>query len=288
MQPKELKINDDALLHIIRHYTREAGVRNLERSIAKISRKVTRQVITEKPKLPVRVTPKNLDEYLGVRRYEYGKTENEDRVGQVNGLAWTSVGGELLPIEAAMVQGKGKQTYTGTLGDVMQESIQAAITVVKFRAAALGIEAELFSLNDFHIHVPDGATPKDGPSAGVGMCMALISAASNNPVRADVAMTGEITLRGEVLQIGGLKEKLLAAHRGSIKTVIIPKENEKDLIEIADQVKDELNIVPVKWIDEVFELVLANPILPLADEGISAKIDKSSRSKENNQKSAHH
>ena len=208
------------------------------------------------------VTPKNLDKFLGVRRFRYGKAEEENRIGQVTGLAWTEVGGELLTIEAAVVPGKGKLQHTGQLGEVMQESIQAAMTVVRSRANVLGIEPEFYQKHDVHLHMPEGATPKDGPSAGIGMCTALVSALTKIPVRSDVAMTGEITLRGEVLPIGGLKEKLLAAHRGGIKTVLIPDENQKDLVEIPDNIKGNLDISPVKWIDEVLEIALASQPTP--------------------------
>jgi ATP-dependent Lon protease len=256
LRESEIEIDSSAVLDIIRYYTREAGVRGLEREIAKLCRKVTKKLVMDAELKKVMIDTKNVGDYLGVRKFSFGLAEEENRIGQVTGLAWTSVGGELLTIEAVIVPGKGKQTYTGKLGDVMQESIQAAITVVRSRADALGIDKSYFSQQDVHVHVPEGATPKDGPSAGVGMCTAIISAATNIPVKADVAMTGEITLRGEVLPIGGLKEKLLAAHRGAIKTVIIPHENEKDLVEISDAIKADLNIVPVRWIDEVLEVAL--------------------------------
>ena len=256
LKENELNIHDSALISIIRHYTREAGVRGLEREISKICRKVTKQLLLDKTLKKADVNEKNLNKYLGVKQFSYGQVEENNRVGQVIGLAWTEVGGELLTIESAIVPGKGKQTYTGKLGDVMQESIQAAVTVVRSRAVAYGIDEDFFHKHDCHVHVPEGATPKDGPSAGIAMCTALISAITDVPVRSDVAMTGEITLRGEVLPIGGLKEKLLAAHRGGIKTVLIPHENEKDLVEIADNIKADLNIRPVKWIDEVLELAL--------------------------------
>ncbi len=258
LRDTEIDIDESAITGIIRYYTREAGVRGLEREIAKICRKVTKKLVMDGELSHVSVNSENLDEFLGVRKFNFGLAEDENRVGQVTGLAWTSVGGELLTIESVIVPGKGKQTYTGKLGDVMQESIQAAVTVVRSRAKALGIDKSFFSERDFHVHVPEGATPKDGPSAGIGMCTALISAATDTPVKADVAMTGEITLRGEVLAIGGLKEKLLAAHRGAIKTVIIPHENEKDLVEISDLIKSDLNIVPVKWIDEVLDIALVD------------------------------
>ena len=253
----EIKIEDSVILDIIRYHTREAGVRGLERAIAKICRKVTKKIVLSGKLKKVKVTSANLDDFLGVRKFKFGLAEDQNRVGQVTGLAWTSVGGELLTIEAGIVSGKGKQTFTGKLGDVMQESIQAAVTVVRSRAESLAIDKDFFTQHDFHVHVPEGATPKDGPSAGIGMCTALVSAATNIAVKADVAMTGEITLRGQVLPIGGLKEKLLAAHRGGIKTVIIPKDNEKDLVDISKEVLSELVINPVEWIDEVLEIALA-------------------------------
>ena len=263
LRKTEIEIKNSAVLDVIRYYTREAGVRGLEREIAKICRKVTKQLLLDGKLKKVVVDADNVGDYLGVRKFSFGLAEEENRIGQVTGLAWTSVGGELLTIESVIVPGKGKQICTGKLGDVMQESIQAAVTVVRSRAATMGIDKSFFSDNDFHIHVPEGATPKDGPSAGIGMCTALISAATDIPVKADVAMTGEITLRGEVLPIGGLKEKLLAAHRGAIKTVIIPHENEKDLVDISDEVKADLVIKPVKWIDEVLEIALTE--VPMAE-----------------------
>ncbi len=259
LKPGELKLSDPALLDIVRYYTREAGVRNLEREVAKISRKAVKQLLLDKGKTgdkSVSVTPRNLDKYLGVRRHRYGKAEDQNRVGQVTGLAWTEVGGELLTIEAAVVPGKGKLQHTGQLGEVMQESIQAAMSVVRSRADVLGLEPDFYQKNDVHLHMPEGATPKDGPSAGIGMCTALVSALTKIPVRSDVAMTGEITLRGEVLPIGGLKEKLLAAQRGGIAVVMIPEENRKDLVEIPDNIKGKLDIRPVRWIDEVLEIAL--------------------------------
>jgi len=267
LKDKELSISKGAVLDIIQHYTREAGVRNLEREISKICRKVVKMLLLKPRDASVRVTPKSIEKYLGVRRFRYGKAEDNDQVGQVTGLAWTEVGGELLTIEAAVVPGKGKLTHTGKLGEVMTESIQAAMTVVRSRAEVLGIDADFYQKLDVHVHVPEGATPKDGPSAGVGMCTALVSALTDIPVKADVAMTGEITLRGEVLPIGGLKEKLLAAHRGGITTVLIPDENEKDLVEIPKNIKDKLNIVPVKWIDEVLQLALQHLPVPEAKSG---------------------
>jgi ATP-dependent Lon protease len=262
LKEDELKISAGAVRDIIRHYTRESGVRNLEREISKICRKVVKSLLLKPRKSAVKITPRSLDKYLGVRRFRYGKAEENDQVGQVTGLAWTEVGGELLTIEAAVVPGKGKLTHTGQLGDVMTESIQAAMTVVRSRANVLGVDKDFHQKLDVHIHVPEGATPKDGPSAGVGMCTSLVSALCDIPVRSDVAMTGEITLRGEVLPIGGLKEKLLAAHRGGITKVLIPQENEKDLAEIPKNIKDKLTIVPVKWIDQVLEQALTHMPVP--------------------------
>ena len=256
IEDNELRISDSAILDAIRYYTREAGVRNLERELAKICRKVVKKLLLRPRSSIVRVNHRNLARYLGVQRFTYGRAENNDQIGQVTGLAWTQVGGELLAIESAIVPGKGKLIHTGQLGAVMQESIQAAMTVVRSRADVLGIDGEFHRKSDVHIHVPEGATPKDGPSAGIGMCAALVSALTRIPARSNVAMTGEITLRGEVLMIGGLKEKLLAAHRGGVDTVLIPQGNVKDLVEIPKNVKDKLKIVPVKWIDEVIELSL--------------------------------
>ena len=252
----ELVIDESAIIGIVRYYTREAGVRNLEREISKICRKAVKNILLGKDIKKVLVNQDNLNEYLGVQRFDYGKADKANQIGQVTGLAWTQVGGELLTIETTSVVGKGKTTFTGSLGDVMQESIQTAMTVVRSRAEKLRINNDFHEKRDIHVHVPEGATPKDGPSAGIAMCTALVSTLTGNPVRCDVAMTGEITLRGEVLPIGGLKEKLLAAHRGGIKSVIIPKENERDLEEIPDNVKGDLNIHPVQWIDEVLELAL--------------------------------
>ncbi|MEH6713533.1 MAG: endopeptidase La [Paraglaciecola polaris] len=256
LKAKELVIEESAIMGIIRHYTREAGVRSLEREISKICRKAVKNILLNKDTKCVTVTHENLSDYLGVQRFDYGKAENNNQIGQVTGLAWTQVGGELLTIETTSVVGKGKMTFTGSLGDVMQESIQTAMTVVRSRAEKLRINNDFHEKRDIHVHVPEGATPKDGPSAGIAMCTALVSTLTGNPVRCDVAMTGEITLRGEVLAIGGLKEKLLAAHRGGIKTVIIPKENERDLQEIPDNVKRDLSIHPVRWIDDVLQLAL--------------------------------
>ncbi len=256
LKASEIDISESAIKSIIRFYTREAGVRGLEREISKICRKVVKGLLLKPSKIKISVTENNLDDYLGVKRFSYGLAEEQDQVGQVTGLAWTEVGGELLTIETVVMPGKGRQSATGKLGDVMKESIEAAVTVVRSRAQVLGIDNEVFQKNDIHVHVPEGATPKDGPSAGIGMCTAIISALTGIPVRANVAMTGEITLRGEVLPIGGLKEKLLAAHRGGIATVLIPSENEKDLAEIPDNIKQTLDIKPVHWIDEVLELAL--------------------------------
>ncbi len=258
LDESELVVADDAIIETIRSYTREAGVRNLEREISKVCRKVVREVMDVESPPQIRVTEENLGEYLGVTRFRWGRADKDDQVGQVTGLAWTQVGGELLTIETSVVPGKGKFSYTGQLGDVMKESIQAAMMVVRSRAEVLGVKPDFHENTDLHVHVPEGATPKDGPSAGIGMCTALVSALTNVPVRADVAMTGEITLRGEVLPIGGLKEKLLAAQRGGIKTVLIPIENEKDLSEISDEITSGLTIKPVQWIDEVFDIALAN------------------------------
>ena len=255
----ELTIEENAILDIIRYYTREAGVRGLEREISKICRKAVKNLLVNPKVKSIIVNSDNLHDYLGVKRFEFGKADTQNRVGEVTGLAWTEVGGDLLTIETASVVGKGKLTFTGSLGDVMKESIQAAMTVVRARAEKLGINSEFHEKRDIHIHVPDGATPKDGPSAGIAMCTALVSCLTGNPVRADVAMTGEISLRGKVLPIGGLKEKLLAAHRGGIKTVLIPKDNVKDLEEISDNVKENLAIHAVETIDEVLGLALENP-----------------------------
>jgi ATP-dependent Lon protease len=269
LKEEELKISQNTVLDIIRYYTREAGVRNLEREISKICRKSVKQLLAKPETKVINVTPRNLHKYLGVRRFRYGRAEEQDNIGQVTGLAWTEVGGELLTIEAAVVPGKGKLTHTGQLGEVMQESIQAAMTVVRSRASMLGLEPDFYQKVDVHIHVPEGATPKDGPSAGIGMCTALVSALTKAAVRSDVAMTGEITLRGQVLPIGGLKEKLLAAHRGGIRTVLIPDENMKDLAEIPQNIKDNLEIKPVKWIDEVLQLALKHMPAPISTAAAS-------------------
>ena len=278
----EIDISEGAVQSIIRFYTREAGVRSLEREISKICRKVVKALLLTSSKKKVCVTEDNLDDYLGVKRFSYGSAEDKDQIGQVTGLAWTEVGGELLTIETAVIPGKGKQSATGKLGDVMKESIDAAVTVVRSRSKLLGLDDEIFQKNDVHIHVPEGATPKDGPSAGIGMCTAIISALTKIPVKANVAMTGEITLRGEVLPIGGLKEKLLAAHRGGITTVLIPSENEKDLAEIPENIKQNLDIKPVHWIDEVLEVALQYMPVPentIKKEPSSSTLDKLKASK---------
>ena len=274
--PKQLKVNgikegelaiaESAVRDVVRYYTREAGVRSLEREISKICRKAVKALLLKKQKTKISVTARNLDKYLGVRRYSFGIAEMNNQVGQVTGLAWTEVGGELLTIEAVSLPGRGKMTTTGKLGEVMQESIQAALSVVRARSRKLGIQEDFYQKRDIHIHLPEGATPKDGPSAGIAICTSMVSILTGIPVRADVAMTGEITLRGEVLPIGGLKEKLLAAHRGGIKTVLIPHENVKDLTEIPDNIKNKLDIHPVKWIDEVLVLALERSPEPLPEE----------------------
>src|SRR5574340_1081226 len=266
LKPNELNVAESALRDIVRYYSREAGVRSLEREIAKICRKVVKALLLKKGERKISVTSRNLDKYLGVRRYSYGMAEKHNQIGQVTGLAWTEVGGELLTVESVVLPGKGKMITTGKLGEVMQESVQAALSVVRSRARRLGIPDDFYQKNDIHIHLPEGATPKDGPSAGIAICTGMVSVLTGIPVRADVAMTGEITLRGEVLPIGGLKEKLLAAHRGGIKTVLIPQENVKDLTEIPDNIKNKLDIHPVKWIDQVLELALERMPEPLADQ----------------------
>ena len=276
VKAEELVVEESALRDIVRYYTREAGVRSLERDIGKICRKVVKKLLADSEALKlakskeipakVTVTSENLNDYLGVRRFSFGMAEKENQIGQVNGLAWTEVGGDLLTIEVADMPGKGVIQRTGSIGDVMKESVEAARSVVRARARRLGITDNIFEKRDIHVHFPEGATPKDGPSAGIAITLAIVSALTQNPVRADVAMTGEITLRGEVLAIGGLKEKLLAAHRGGIKTVLIPEENVKDLTDIPDNVKNQLEIVPVRWIDKVLEVALVNPLTPLADE----------------------
>src|SRR6266436_6068037 len=284
LKKEEVSVSEAALRDIIRYFTREAGVRSLEREISKICRKVVKLLITKDKEKKVLVTPKSLDKFLGVRRFSYGIAEKKNQVGQVTGLAWTEVGGELLTIEAVTMPGKGKTITTGKLGEVMQESIQAALSVVRNRSSRLGVAEDFYQKNDIHVHLPEGATPKDGPSAGIGICTAMVSVLTGIPVRADLAMTGEITLRGEVLVIGGLKEKLLAAHRGGIKTVLIPEENVKDLAEIPDNIKNRLEILPVKWMDQVLELALehlpeprkptsdAPPVPPVADDKTSSTV----------------
>ncbi|MDG2141592.1 MAG: endopeptidase La [Gammaproteobacteria bacterium] len=278
LREEELSFSKKPILDLIRYYTREAGVRGLEREIAKICRKVVKESALSDENTVVSLDSDILDKYSGVQKYDYGKADEQNKVGQVNGLAWTQVGGELLTIEAIAVEGKGKTIKTGSLGDVMQESIQAAFTVVRSRAQSLGLNASFHEKLDLHIHVPEGATPKDGPSAGVGMCTALVSVLTEIPVKSDVAMTGEITLQGQVLRIGGLKEKLLAAHRGNIKTIIIPADNERDLAEIPDEIKADLEIRPAKWIDEVLEYALANQPTPL--KGGKKDKEKKKRSQE--------
>ncbi|HEU5282325.1 MAG TPA: endopeptidase La [Burkholderiales bacterium] len=266
LKPEELSMSESAIRDIVRYYTREAGVRALEREISKICRKVVKALVLKRRDQKTTVNAKNLGNYLGVRRYSFGMAEKHSQIGQVTGLAWTEVGGELLTIESAVMSGKGKVVSTGKLGEVMQESIQAALTVVRSRSQKLGISEDFYQKNDIHVHLPEGATPKDGPSAGIGICTAMISVLTAIPVRADVAMTGEITLRGEVLPIGGLKEKLLAAHRGGIKLVLIPEENVKDLSEIPDNIKNRLDIHPVKWIDQVLDIALESKPKPLPEK----------------------
>ncbi|MGL5743149.1 MAG: endopeptidase La [Legionella sp.] len=279
LSDKEIHISEGAVREIIRHYTREAGVRNLERDIASVCRKVVKEILSNKKVKKMAVSLNNIEKYLGVKKFRYGLAEEFDQVGQVTGLAWTSVGGELLTIEASMMPGKGKVTHTGQLGEVMQESIHAAMTVVRSRAKKLGLADDFYDKNDFHVHVPEGATPKDGPSAGIGMCTVLVSIVTQIPVKADVAMTGEITLRGQVLPIGGLKEKLLAAHRGGIKHVIIPEENVKDLEEIPDNVLRKLTIHPVKSIEQVLELALQRSPLVEQSTNVQSEIIVGKRSK---------
>ncbi|PKO43854.1 MAG: endopeptidase La [Betaproteobacteria bacterium HGW-Betaproteobacteria-22] len=289
LKEHELHISEAAIRDIVRYYTREAGVRRLEQEVAKVCRKVVKELLTAKvarTAKKINVTPKNLDKYLGVQRYDFGVAAKENQVGQVTGLAWTSVGGELLTIEAVLLPGKGKTTTTGKLGDVMKESTQAAMSVVRSRAGRLGITSNFYEENDIHIHFPEGATPKDGPSAGIAITTALVSILTNIPVRADVAMTGEITLRGEVLPIGGLKEKLLAAHRAGIKTVLIPQQNVKDLVDIPENIKNHLDIHPVKWIDDVLDLALAAKPVPLEakpklDAPVGGEVEVVDHTKEN-------
>jgi len=284
LKPEEIDIKQNAVREIIQRYTREAGVRNLEREISKICRKAVKAMLLKSSTKKITVNANNIEKYLGVKRFRFGSADEKDQVGQVTGLAWTEVGGELLTIESAVVDGKGKFIQTGQLGDVMKESIQAAMTVVRSRAAILGVNPDFNENKDIHIHVPEGATPKDGPSAGVGMCTALVSALTGIPVKAEVAMTGEITLRGEVLPIGGLKEKLLAAHRGGITKVLIPEENEKDLAEIPDNIKAKLEIIPVRWIDQVLEVALAHQPTPLPKA--SGSDDDTPKPKEKDKKSS--
>ena len=283
LEDKEISLNKNVLLSLIRFYTREAGVRGLERQIAKILRKVVKERLVEKKSLndPTSITAKNLEKYSGVRKFKYGVAEKDNAIGQVTGLAWTEVGGELLTIEASNIDGKGRIIKTGSLGDVMQESIQAAFTVVRSRAESLGIKPNFYEKNDVHIHVPEGATPKDGPSAGGAMAISLISIFTGIPVRSDTAMTGEITLRGQILKIGGLKEKLLAAKRGGIKNVIIPKDNQPDLQEIPKQITKSLNIIPVEWIDEVISSALVEEPTPVSKK-VTRQKNKSSGKPENN------
>jgi ATP-dependent Lon protease len=283
LKKDELKIEESAVRNIIRYYTREAGVRSLEREISKICRKVVKLLLLKKEAAPIIVNADNLEKFLSVRMYDFGLAAKENQVGQVTGLAWTEVGGDLLTIEAATMPGKGVITRTGSIGDVMKESVEAARTVVRSRARRLGISDESFEKKDIHIHFPDGATPKDGPSAGIAITTALVSVFTGIPIRSDVAMTGEITLRGEVLPIGGLKEKLLAAHRGGIKLALIPEENVKDLIDIPDNVKNAIEIIPVRWIDKVLELSLERMPEALADpspEELAKKAAEASKASE--------
>ncbi len=279
LKENEIKIPKSVITDIVRYYSRESGVRGLEREIAKICRKVTKELLLSGQRKQAVITRKNLEKYLGVRQFRYGMAEEKNRVGLVTGLAWTEMGGELLTIESTVMQGKGKHIFTGKLGEVMQESIQAAVSVVRGRSEIYGIDPDFYQNRDIHVHVPEGATPKDGPSAGVGMCTAILSALTDIPVRADVAMTGEITLRGEVLPIGGLKEKLLAAHRGGINCVLIPAENEKDLVEIPRNVKEGLEIIPVRWIDEVLDRALVSVPKPITGKGSTNKKTKGRRNK---------
>jgi ATP-dependent Lon protease len=262
----EIDVREDAIRDIVRYYTREAGVRGLEREISKLCRKTIKKILTQKDKATAVILAENLPDYLGVRKYTFGIAESVNQVGQVNGLAWTEVGGDLLTVEAVALPGKGGVRHTGKLGDVMQESVAAAVSVVRARAKKLGIKPDFYEKNDLHLHFPEGAVPKDGPSAGIAIATAIVSTLTGIPVRATVGMTGEITLRGEVLPIGGLKEKLLAAQRGGLTTVLIPEQNVKDLVEIPDNVKNVLEIRPVKWIDEVLALALEHAPTPLADD----------------------
>jgi ATP-dependent Lon protease len=289
LKDTELQVSDSALHDIVRLYTREAGVRSMEREIAKICRKVVKNAVLKPTDKATSVTSRNLEKYLGVHRFRFGEAEENDQVGLVNGLAWTEVGGELLTIESAVMPGKGKLSFTGQLGDVMQESIQAAMTVMRSRSATLGLEPDFQDDIDIHIHVPEGATPKDGPSAGIGMCTAIASVLTGIPVHASVAMTGEITLRGEVLPIGGLKEKLLAAHRAGVKTVLIPEENRKDLVEMPKNIMAKLDIKPVRWIDQVLELALLELPTPLEEKSASdRKASSQGKGKKNRDSVRHH
>jgi ATP-dependent Lon protease len=295
LKDDEVSVSNGAIKDIVRYYTREAGVRNIEREISKICRKVVKEIVVSNSKKSkatkkkkISVTSRNLENYLGVKRFRYGSAEEENQIGQVTGLAWTQVGGEILTIETVVIPGKGKNSVTGQLGDVMKESIQAAMSVVRSRSRVLGIEDELFETKDIHIHVPEGATPKDGPSAGIGMCTALVSALTQIPVRSEVAMTGEITLRGEVLPIGGLKEKLLAALRGGIKTVIIPHENKRDLVEMPKNIIQNLDIKPVRWIDDVLQIALESSPLPLASKVSGSKKTTKSNMRRKKQENSEH
>ncbi len=287
LNQKEINVNREALTQIVQHYTREAGVRSLEREIAKLCRKVVKQVSLKPRKQAVKITESNIEQFLGVPKFDYGKAAGAHAVGQVTGLAWTQVGGDLLTLEAVTTVGKGKTLFTGQLGDVMRESISAAMTVVRSRAQGLGINPNFYEKVDIHVHVPEGATPKDGPSAGIGMCTALVSSLTKIPVKSDVAMTGEITLRGEVLRIGGLKEKLLAAHRGGIKKVLIPKDNLRDLEEIPKNIIGKLKIIPVQWIDEVLDIALVNKPVPLSDEELQKSVNIVSNDELASNKPAH-
>jgi ATP-dependent Lon protease len=275
LKKTELTVAESALRDIVRYYTREAGVRGIEREISKICRKVVKTLLLKKKQKRMAITSRNLDKFLGVRRYNFGVAERENQIGQVTGLAWTEVGGELLTIETVALPGKGKTITTGKLGEVMQESAQAALSVVRKRSRSLGIASDFYQKNDIHIHLPEGAIPKDGPSAGIGLCTAMVSVLTGIPVCCDVAMTGEITLRGEVLPIGGLKEKLLAAVRGGLQRVLIPEENVRDLTEIPDNIKNRLEIIPVKWIDKVLELALERLPIPLPEESALPSVDLS-------------
>jgi ATP-dependent Lon protease len=288
LKAQELEIEDQAILDIIRYYTREAGVRGLDREIAKLCRKVVTRHVKNKQAKVDKIAAVDLEDYLGVRKFDYGMAEEENQIGQVTGLAWTQVGGELLTIESSAIIGKGRIIKTGSLGDVMQESIQAALTVVRSRSQVLGVAPDFIDNHDIHIHVPEGATPKDGPSAGIAMCTTLVSVLTNIPVKADVAMTGEITLRGQVLKIGGLKEKLLAAHRGGIKTVLIPQDNERDLKDIPDNIKADLKIIPVRWIDQVLEVALQHMPTPFTDEEYQALEAKAKNGSEPNHRISTH